>query len=196
MRDVEWLKKEIETKGKQTFLGFWGHKGTQMQSCLSNFFPSTFTGEVEVKRYREEVKTFTCTEQYMMYQKAIHFKDYEIAETIINTPYTNPQIYKSLGRKVKNFDHTEWDAICKSYVYEGCLLKFSQNKRLKAYLLSTGDKILVEASPFDEIWGIGIPLSNRNWINVDKWQGKNYLGFVLMSVRDELRREMMQNDKN
>lgn len=197
MRDVEWLKKEIEKNGKQTFLGFWGHKGSQMQACLSNFFPSTFQETIKIEEeHKEKSLTFTCTEQYMMYYKAMHFKDYEIAEQIINTPYTNPQIYKKLGRKVKNFDHIEWDKVCKSYVYEGCLLKFSQNKFLKKYLLSTGDKVLVEASPFDEIWGIGIPMSFKDWLNVNEWRGKNYLGFVLMSVRDELRKEMNENDKN
>ena len=95
---------------------------------------------------------------------------------------------KALGRKVRNFDPQVWDKLKYSIVLNGNYYKFTQNKEMMDFLLSTGDKILVEASPVDTIWGIGLGKENEKAKNVAMWRGKNLLGFALMEVRDEIRK--------
>lgn len=70
---------------------------------------------------------------------------------------------------------------------KGNFLKFSQNEKLKEFLLSTDNKIIVEASPYDAIWGIGMLETDRDAQNPLLWKGENLLGFALMEVRNELR---------
>ena len=118
----------------------------------------------------------------MMYQKSILFKDLEKAKEILETE--SPKIAKTKGRQVKNFVKEVWDTNARDIVYKGCLLKFSQNEDMKSYLLSTGNKYLAEASPFDRIWGIGIGIKKAN--EGVKWRGKNWLGECLMKVRNSL----------
>ncbi|MDF1548474.1 MAG: NADAR family protein, partial [Bacteroidales bacterium] len=113
------------------------------------------------------------------------FNDLEIFEEIIRT--TSPQQVKALGRKISNFDEKTWKANRFEIVRQGNLLKFSQNVDLKEFILSTGDKILVEASPVDPIWGIGLVKDNPNAAHPENWKGTNLLGFALMEVRDELK---------
>lgn len=100
----------------------------------------------------------------------------------------DPKQIKALGRKVHNFDDTIWNKAKYSIVLNGNYLKFSQNPELREFLLSTGDDILVEASPLDAIWGIRMSENNENARNPLKWSGRNLLGFALMEVRDEIRR--------
>ena len=95
---------------------------------------------------------------------------------------------KALGRKVRNFDPQVWDKVKYSIVLNGNYYKFTQNKEMMDFLLSTGDKILVEASPLDTIWGIGLDKDNEKAHNIASWRGKNLLGFALMEVRDEIRK--------
>jgi len=128
---------------------------------------------------------FNCAEQYMMYNKATFFQDYETAKKIMKS--SNPKEQKSLGKKIKNFNPKEWDEVKKEIVIEGNYCKFSQNENLKKILLNTKDRILVEASPFDKVWGIGLPQNNKHILNPRKWKGKNLLGFCLMEVRESLK---------
>lgn len=95
---------------------------------------------------------------------------------------------KALGRKVRNFDETIWNEIKYATVLNGNYLKFTQNSELRKFLLSTGDSVLVEASPYDGIWGIKMGETDENARNPLKWNGENLLGFALMEVRDEIRR--------
>jgi ribA/ribD-fused uncharacterized protein len=97
---------------------------------------------------------YSSCEQYMMHQKAISFNDLSIASQILLTE--DPREQKALGRKIKGFDKNIWDSVCLGIVYKGNLAKFSQNEDLRSELLSTEDRIMVEASPLDQIWGIGI----------------------------------------
>ena len=158
------------------FLFFWGHKPEKgFISSLSNWYACTFS---------DTEYTYSSTEQYMMYQKAILFHDLESASNIMRSD--SPKVAKSLGRQVKNFDQHEWNQNCERIVYEGCLLKFSQNIELRDYLLSTGHKILVEASPYDSIWGIGLSAKDAIVIPQEQWPGKNLLGKCLMEVRQNL----------
>jgi hypothetical protein len=96
---------------------------------------------------------------------------------------------KAYGRAVRNFENDTWDKECYNIVKRGNIAKFSQNPKLGEYLKSTKNRILVEASPQDRIWGIGMSQSNPDAENPVKWRGRNLLGFVLTEVRDELLRD-------
>jgi ribA/ribD-fused uncharacterized protein len=126
----------------------------------------------------------TC-EQYMMYQKALLFEDEEVANAIMRE--TNPREQKALGRKIRNFDDQKWKQNCMRIVYEANLAKFTQNPELKSALLSTGDRILVEASPKDFIWGIGMHYEDEGVDNPENWKGTNLLGQVLTLVKHEIK---------
>ena len=120
-----------------------------------------------------------------MAQKAWLFKDVEIFGKILNA--TDPKEIKALGREIKNFDPKIWNQHKFEIVVKGNLGKFAENPELKEFLLSTGNKILVEASPYDKIWGIGMKEGTPGIENHSNWKGENLLGFALMEVRDELR---------
>ena len=131
--------------------------------------------------------TYNCAEQFMMAEKARIFKCDDVRDRIIRE--TNPAKIKRLGREVRNFSDSVWKKHRFDVVVRGNIAKFSQNEDLKEFLLATGDKVLVEASPMDRIWGIGMDEKAYNVAQPDEWQGKNLLGFALMEVRDILKRE-------
>lgn len=139
-------------------------------------------------------KTFSFhnCEQYMMFQKASLFKDIRIKHQIIKEH--NPKNIKKLGREVKNFNNETWNKYKEFVIYQGNLLKFSSNADLKEKLLNTGNKVLIETSPFDSVYGIGLDYYGRDLnkqqfdlLNVNNWKGSNLLGFALTQVRDELK---------
>ena len=121
----------------------------------------------------------------MMAEKARVFEDTVIEEQILLS--SNPKEMKALGKKVKNFDQLIWDKVKYSIVLNGNYYKFCQDEAMRNFLLATGDKVLVEASPLDTIWGIGLAEGNVKALNPATWRGQNLLGFALMEVRDELR---------
>jgi len=131
----------------------------------------------------DKVEYNSC-EQYMMHQKALLFGDNEIAELIMKE--TNPREQKKYGRMIKNFDKSTWDKNCLAIVYEGNLAKFSQNADLKEEMLSTGNRIFVEASPLDNIWGIGLDENAEGIENPSYWLGLNLLGQALTIVKKEI----------
>ena len=104
-----------------------------------------------------------------------------------DTPYD----YKKLGRKIRGFDQATWDAKKYEIVVEGNKAKFGQNPDLKEFLLSTGDALLAEASPYDKIGGIGLDRETAMKGSVEQWQGENLLGYALMEVRDWLRSDSL-----
>jgi len=126
--------------------------------------------------------TFNCCEQYMMYKKAMLFGDDVIAAKILTA--LHPREQKDLGRQVKNFDQGAWDAVKYEVVYMANLYKFTQNPEVRVKLLETGTKTLVEASPYDPIWGIGLDEKAAKKIAPKDWPGQNLLGKVITSVRD------------
>lgn len=128
---------------------------------------------------------YNCAEQYMMAMKAQHFGDKESLDKIMATKSPNTQ--KALGRKVKNFDPIEWSKVAQQRVYEANMEKFASD--LKEKLLSTNDLEIVEASPYDTIWGIGLSQDDPRALDKTTWRGTNLLGEVLMKVRKELRDE-------
>lgn len=142
---------------------------------FSNWFPCTF--EVHGVQYN-------CSEQYMMAEKARLFNDKEILTKIMAS--SNPKDQKAYGRLVKGFDKAKWDAVAMDVVYKGCLAKFSQNPDLKKVLLATVGTSMVEASPVDRVWGIGLAKDDPRALDRSKWRGKNWLGEVLDRVRGRL----------
>jgi hypothetical protein len=164
----------MEKESAQEIIGFYGQK--REYGCFSNWYPSRFTvHQIE----------FTSGEQYMMYQKAVLFGDDEIAERIMST--SDVRLIKQLGREVRGYNETIWSGLRQLLVFQGLLAKFGQNDDLKKILLSTGDAILAECSPYDRIWGIGRDLDDKRSLDVNQWRGQNLLGFTLMQVRSVLR---------
>lgn len=123
----------------------------------------------------------------MMAHKALIFKDVEIYNKILGVH--NPGKIKALGREIRGFVQELWDEASFDIVVKGNTAKFSQNKELKEFLLSTGDKVLVEASPTDHMWGIGLGKDDPWAQNPLKWQGKNMLGFALMAAREIIKQK-------
>lgn len=128
---------------------------------------------------------YNCCEQYMMEQKALTFGDVHIATLIMET--SDPKEQKALGRKIKGFNKEVWDSACIGIVYKGNRAKFSQNEDLKNQLLATEDDIMVEASPYDKIWGIGMGENDPGVENPANWKGLNLLGWTIILVKKELR---------
>lgn len=132
-----------------------------------------------------QILRFTCAEQFMMFIKALTFKDDETMARIIEHPY-DPNFYKAMGRQVKNYDDKKWSEVRFHFVVAGNNLKFSQNPELAKRLLATKNTILVEASPWDTIWGVGLSAKDALIKNPKNWKGSNFLGFALMTVREQL----------
>lgn len=132
---------------------------------------------------------YDCAEQCMMHKKALLFGDDEIAQQIMAAK-DDPKTQKALGRKVANFDEDIWNATAKLIVYRANRAKFTQNTELKSWLLSTTGKTLVEASPFDRIWGIGLAPRDPEAASRSTWQGLNWLGEIVTLVRDDISLEI------
>jgi ribA/ribD-fused uncharacterized protein len=179
---IAWLKSEIEKETHFEYLFFWGHtpkkEGVVDKSCFSQWYPSAFTVDGII---------YATAEHWMMAQKARLFQDEEVFQKIIAAE--KPAVAKSLGREVKNFDAAVWDESSFSIVVEGNKHKFLQNEEIKTFLLYTSNKVIVEASPADAIWGIGLPQDATDAMNPFRWRGTNLLGFALMEVRDSLKNE-------
>ena len=133
-----------------------------------------------------ESVTYGCAEQFMMAEKARVFGDVEAERAILAA--TEPAKQKALGRKVRGFDEEVWYGVCRGIVYHGNYARFEQNGQMAMALLDTGDRTIVEASPMDRVWGVGLAKEDPRVLDPAKWRGANWLGMALMQVRDELRR--------
>ena len=177
--NIDELRKTHNEGKKFKYVLFWGHTppkdGSIDKSCFSQWWMCPFT--VEGTQY-------SCSEQFMMAEKARLFGDVEMLESILKA--NHPKEMKAFGRAVRNFDKDIWDKECYGIVKRASLAKFLQNPQLAEYLISTKNCILVEASPRDRIWGIGMGQSNPDAENPVKWRGRNLLGFALTEARDEL----------
>jgi conserved hypothetical protein, ribA/ribD-fused len=127
---------------------------------------------------------FNSAEQFMMHGKAILFSDFETAEQILKSKNVREQ--KQLGRQVKGFDNTIWELNAPSIVYKGNKEKFKQSDDFLNLLFSTKGKTIVEASPDDKIWGIGLTEHQEESKSLTTWKGTNWLGIVLTELREEL----------
>jgi ribA/ribD-fused uncharacterized protein len=178
--DLEGLRERVRRQERFDYLLFWGHRvpedGRITASCLSQWYPSPF--EVEGCRY-------ATAEHWMMAEKARLFADDAALARILEAK--SPDQAKKLGRGVNGFDEARWRAERFDIVARGSTHKFGQNHALRAFLRGTGDKVLVEASPTDRIWGIGLSASSPDALDPQKWRGLNLLGFALMEARELLR---------
>jgi ribA/ribD-fused uncharacterized protein len=176
---IKWLLKLLETEKQLKYLFFWGHhpskNGDITASCFSQWWEQSFI--VEDILYK-------TAEHYMMAQKALLFKDSTSYQKIIAS--NTAAEAKNIGREVENFDEILWDSKKYELVKKGNFHKFSQNKDLQKFLLSTNHRILVETSPVDKIWGIGLAAKDERAERPAEWKGLNLLGFALMEVRDIL----------
>lgn len=167
---------------KVKYLHFWGHTprrdGVIGASCLSQWWQSPFTVDgVE----------YATAEHWMMAAKARLFDDAEAERKAVTA--SGPALAKKAGRLVRGFDEAVWERERSGIVVEGSVHKFRQDDRLRDYLLGTGDRVLVEASPMDRIWGIGLAADDERAQDPARWRGINLLGFALMEARERLRAE-------
>lgn len=140
---------------------------------FSNWHPSPF---------KVDGVEYNCGEQYMMHQKALTFKDQVSADRILNTDSPNHQ--KRLGRQVEGFDPEKWTSVRYELVKKGLREKFIQNPELKNCLLRYKGYQIVEASPYDRIWGIGF-FDSDAIDHFEEW-GENLLGKMLTELSYEL----------
>jgi len=171
---------EFISKGKKVkYVLFWGHQpstdGSISKSCFSQWYKATF----EIKGYN-----YPTAEHFMMAEKARLFNDELVLNRILKAQ--SPGEAKKLGRLVNGFNEEKWlehrfDIVCRANY-----TKFSQNPKLKQFLINTRTKVLVEASPVDKIWGVGLAATHDHIYNPRLWKGLNLLGYALMDVRDKL----------
>ena len=128
---------------------------------------------------------YNCAEQYMMAMKADYFDDQLAKQKIMSTD--DPSEQKAIGRTVKNFDAEAWNAVSRGFVYKANIVKFASDPNLKQELFDTGEREIVEASPYDRIWGIGLGEHDERALDKSQWRGTNWLGEVLMKVREDLK---------
>nr|KAG5688334.1 hypothetical protein BaRGS_027876 [Batillaria attramentaria] len=150
-----------------------------------------------MSKFYVDGQEYNCAEQFMMHQKAgqyiltVLFGDQNAATKILTSK--DPRFQKKMGRQVKNIEEETWTSSCVDIVKKASKAKFSQNAELRSVLLATYPKILVEASPYDNIWGIGCTEDDQAAWNRSTWRGKNLLGFALTDVRNELMGEDRQS---
>ncbi|RBB31883.1 DUF1768 domain-containing protein [Burkholderia reimsis] len=138
----------------------------------SNWHPASFV---------EDGIQFANTEQYMMWRKAKLFGNDELAVAML--AISNPRKLKALGRTVQGYQEDVWERERVLVMVRACYLKFSQNSAMREELLATGERLLVEASPDDCVWGIGLAEDDPRALSLSQWQGRNLLGYALMEAR-------------
>ncbi|MEW2248802.1 NADAR family protein [Streptomyces sp. NPDC058733] len=178
----EALVRAVHAGARIKYLHFWGHRprpdGRVGASCLSQWWPSPFV--VDGVRY-------ATAEHWMMAAKARLFGDAEAEQRVLAAK--SPAQAKKEGRLVRGFDEAVWARERFGIVVEGSVHKFTAHADLREFLLNTGDRVLVEASPVDRVWGIGLAADDEAATRPDRWRGPNLLGFALMEARRRLRAE-------
>jgi len=159
----------------EKFTLFW-------HGTFSQWFPSKFKINGII---------YNCAEQYMMAQKAIMFGDDEMLKTIMGTD--NPKTQKVCGRNVKGFHENKWNQYTQAIVFDGNMAKFIQNPDILDELIATEGTTLVEASPYDKIWGIGLGEHDPDAVDRTKWKGTNWLGEILTKSRDIIMSSMFKD---
>jgi ribA/ribD-fused uncharacterized protein len=173
------LRARVQAGETFSYLYFWGHRkaanGRITSSCMSQWYEAPFSIDGE---------HYPTAEHYMMAEKARLFGDAASCAAILAAG--SPGAAKALGRKVKGFDDARWNAQRFDIVVRANAAKFAQNPALMQFLHTTGNKILVEASPVDAIWGIGLAADHQDAQQPQTWRGLNLLGFALVAVRAQL----------
>lgn len=178
---LQQLALDREHAGTLRVLAFFGHRapagdaGAPGPWMLSQWWPCPF---------EDGTHTYRTAEHYMMAKKAGLFSDSVALARVLAAP--DPKTAKAAGRDVRGFDEAVWQAHRYDIVCEGTRLKFTQHPDALAFLLGTHGRLLVEASPYDRIWGIGLPVSDQDCNRPSRWRGLNLLGYALTDVREEL----------
>ncbi len=177
--DLHSLRARVAAGERMRYLYFWGHTpardGQVGASCFSQWFEAGF--ERAGVHYR-------TAEHWMMAEKARLFGDQKAEAEIVAA--VHPGAAKKLGRSVRGFDEARWQEARYGIVVRGNRARFSQNPALAAFLRGTRSCVLVEASPYDRIWGIGVSRDDPRAADPSSWPGRNLLGFALMEVRERL----------
>lgn len=180
--DREALVREVRAGARIKYLLFWGHRpapdGRLGASCLSQWWPSPFVVDEVV---------YATAEHWMMAEKARLFGDAEAERRALAAGH--PSEAKKAGRLVRGFDEETWERERFRIVVEGSVHKFASHPGLRSFLLGTGERVLVEASPVDRVWGIGLAADDEAAMDPQRWRGPNLLGFALMEARRRLREE-------
>jgi ribA/ribD-fused uncharacterized protein len=175
----ECLIRQVRAGAGVRYLFFWGHRprpdGQVGASCLSQWWPSPF--EVDGV-------TYGTAEHWMMAEKARLFGDAEAERLVLAAEH--PAQAKKAGRLVRGFAEDIWERERFRIVVEGSVHKFAAHADLRAFLLNTGTRVLVEASPVDRVWGIGLSADDAAARDPERWRGPNLLGFALMEARERL----------
>lgn len=178
LRTVPDLLAALEAGAAPEYLYFWGHTGSPGhvgKECFSQWYPAPFTLDGH---------TYPTAEHYMMAEKARLFGDEATRAVILAARH--PDEAKRLGRRIRPFDEARWLAARYDIVARGNAAKFGQHPALGEFLLGTAPRVLVEASPVDAIWGIGLAHDHPDAADPRTWRGLNLLGFALMEVRAQL----------
>ncbi|WP_030675827.1 NADAR family protein [Streptomyces sp. NRRL B-1347] len=180
IRSVAALTAALAAGRRVKYVHFWGHTprrdGTLGASCFSQWWPSPFT---------VDGVAYATAEHWMMAAKARLFEDAEAERAVLAS--RTPAEAKRAGRLVRGFDQAVWERERFSVVAEGSEHKFASDPALRAYLVGTGERVLVEASPVDPVWGIGLAADDPRSDDPTTWRGTNLLGFALMTARERLR---------
>ncbi|MEU7166503.1 NADAR family protein [Streptomyces morookaense] len=178
-RSVAELMAAVRRGERVEYVPFWGHRprrdGSVGPGCFSQWWPSPFTVDGTV---------YATAEHWMMAGKARLFGDAEAEAAALAAAH--PQQAKAAGRSVRGFDEEQWRRHRFELVVQGSVHKFAQHPELRAFLLGTGDRVLVEASPLDRVWGIGLAADDERAQDPAQWRGLNLLGFALMEARQRL----------
>ena len=197
--------KSVATKSavKPSYIAFWRPKDPD--AIYGQWYGSKFTFDSKIRQalpaeitalplfsdHPEIIDgfegTYNCAEQFMMLGKALLFEDAYIADQIRNEH--SPARQKKLGRTVSGFDNDTWMQYATDIVVLGSYLKFTQYWKLKQSILDTGDAVLIEGSPMDKIWGVGLRFDDPKIANQKNWKGQNLLGKCLMRAREIIRDE-------
>lgn len=177
--DLTALQARVQAGWSPKFIFFWGHTASDPTSvgkeCFSQWYPAPFVvGEI----------TYPTAEHFMMCEKARLFGDEEAARAALSAPH--PAAAKVAGRKVRGFVESVWEERRFDIVVAASHAKFSQHPALQDYLLATTARVLVEASPTDRIWGIGLAADDARAQSPRDWRGLNLLGFALMVARGRI----------
>ncbi|MCS0604204.1 NADAR family protein [Streptomyces sp. LP11] len=175
------LIRQVRAGSRIKYLHFWGHRplpdGRLGASCLSQWWPSLFV---------VDGVGYATAEHWMMAAKARLFGDAEAERRVLAAGH--PAEAKKAGRLVRGFDEAIWRRERFRIVVEGSVHKFAADAALRAFLLGTGERVLVEASPVDRVWGIGLAATDDAASDPERWRGPNLLGFALMEARERLAR--------
>ncbi|VBB18391.1 hypothetical protein YASMINEVIRUS_854, partial [Yasminevirus sp. GU-2018] len=172
------------------YMGQWHRSNFTLTQDTCDAFPDEiknlplYKEQFHVLEWLIEQEEFNTAEKFMMMGKAALFRCRPAFNRMSATD--DPSAQKKLGRQVTGFDDDTWNKYCCDIVKIGNYLKFTQDETLKRELKSTGSAVLIEGSPLDKIWGVGLKFDDPRIMNKRLWQGTNYLGICLMFVRDLL----------